>query len=346
MKKIFLVLVLLFILANVLAGIILAQDVVMEHDVELSEEQKMLWLAYGINPNQIEGVWVHSFRGTPEEAIAFLEGFAKKYGSELPEMHKLENNLGDTVNNTISNFGDRLVAELGQEWLESAKKKADELKDVTQISYIGGFKTSGGVEVQINIDYPYMSPISMEVHEGTYVTQTELISETAGDATALGEKISLDSELPVEYLKGEWIIKERELESKYDEQVPAVKIIIEDYAGSIEETEIEAERFLFKGEVIIDGESYQGFADLNNPGNMFAYPMCIISILKEEGVDPEFAILLEDLDQDLSFSAYSDLKWIYENAIGVDLYYNVNGNNYDADFHGSDGKMDYVIRAN
>ncbi len=178
MKKIFVWLVFLFMLINTITGIILAQDVIMEHSVELSEEQKNLWIAYGINPNQLEGVWVHSFDGSPEEAIIFIEELAKRNGVELPEMHKSEITLGDTINNTLSWYSDQLVEEFGEEWFNSAKKKAVELKDVMQTSYIGGFETPDGIKIQINIDTPYLSPITMEVYEGTYIIQTELKSET------------------------------------------------------------------------------------------------------------------------------------------------------------------------
>ncbi len=346
MKKIIVCLLLSLMFMNGISGIIAAQEVVMEHNVELSEEQEMLWRAYGINPNTIEGVWVHSFKGTPSEAILFLEESFKRGGIELPEMHKSEGNLSDVINNTTTVAGEQLVEVLGQDWIESAKDKAAELKDVKQISYITGFEHDG-TQIQINIDSPYLSPITLEVYDGTYITQTEVAAEKEDKLNeTLGEEVSLDSKLPIEYLLGEWTIMERELDSKYDKQVPSVTIKIEDYIGSIEESEIEAERFIFSGKIIIEGEVYEAYTEIDDNLNMYAYPIRLISVLKEAGVDPVFEIWFEDMDQNLAFSASSDFSWVYENALGVKLYYNVNGNDYDADFDGSDDDLDYIIKAN
>lgn len=341
MKKIFIYLVLSFIFISVITGLILAQEVVMEHNEKLSEDQRKLWIAYGINPNQLEGVWVHSFKGTPEEAIKFIGDIAEKNGAELPEMHKFESTLGDTINNTISVYGERLVEEFGQEWLDSAEKKAVELNDVSQISYMGGFEIEDGTKVQMNIETPYLNPLTMEVYEGTYVIQTEIKDETeaAEAGETFGEKISLDSELPVEYFKGEWTL--RVSDPDRDKHIPQTTIIINDYIGSIEETEIEAERFLFSGEIIIEDKVYEAFADIDNQENMYAYPISLISILKEEGLEPEFEIWIDDIDQDLSFGVSSDYKWVYENALGVNLNYDINGDSYMTD----DDKIDYIMRS-
>ncbi|MFW6029600.1 MAG: hypothetical protein ACOCRO_05035 [Halanaerobiales bacterium] len=106
MKNSLFSLILTLILFVGITGSVLAQEVIMELNLELSEEQETLWLAYGIDLNLIEGVWVWEFNGTLEEAVSFLKQLP---GYELDDMYVSENKIGDNLENTIIRFGDELL---------------------------------------------------------------------------------------------------------------------------------------------------------------------------------------------------------------------------------------------
>ncbi|MFW6029601.1 MAG: hypothetical protein ACOCRO_05040 [Halanaerobiales bacterium] len=211
------------------------------------------------------------------------------------------------------------------------------MKDITQTTYIGSFKKDG-LEIQININSPYLSPVTLEVHEGVYVYQLEIKDEVEAQEN-LGEKIELIDEIPVDYLKGEWTIQERELDSKYSTKVPDLSIRIDDFIGSYQEIEIEAERFLFSGEIRIEDTIYPAYTDLD-PENIFAYPISYISILKEDGSKAVFDIMVADIDKDFEIYISSDLENIFENGFYIELDSSIDYEYYETD----DDKVDYLIR--
>jgi len=73
---------------------------------------------------------------------------------------------------------------------------------------------------------------------------------------------------------------------------------------------------------------------------MFAYPIRIISILKEKGIDYKLEIWLEDIDQDLELFIESDLNEVYERAIAADIYYQ----GIDGEYLTAENKVDYLIK--
>ncbi len=341
MRKIFVCLLLSLILITGISGIVFAQqDIVFE--LGLAKEQRVLWQVYGVNPDLIERVYIAHVNTTPEEAIKIAEELTKEELNSddivVPEMKLTESTLGNNITNTISWFGDKFTEVLGGEWIELAEKKAVELKDVKQTSYTTGFKSPKGTNVQLNIDSPYLSPISLEVHEGTYVTFIE-VKDKADMEENLGEEISLSIELPIEYLRGEWTIKERELKSKYATQVPNVTIKIKEYVGSIKEAEIDAERFLFSGEIQVEDKVYKAYTELD-PVNIYADPSSFISILKEEGAEPVFAVMVIDMDSDYELFIDSDLELVYEKAFTIEIDSSVNDEYYQTD----EDEVDYLVR--
>jgi len=344
--KITIYLILCLILVTGTTGIIFAQDlppIPFNPEIKLSnlkpdlaEEQKMLWLAYSTDPDRIGKVWVAHVNATVEEIVT---------GTGLPERDPSQSTVGGTVKNTISWFGDKLKEAFGEAWIEKAEKKAEKLKDVSHSSYVTAYDYTEDVQYQINIDSPYLSPVTLEVYEGTYITVTEyLVAEAdkrkkADLEETLGEEISLNNELPIEYLQGEWIIKERELKSKYATQVPNVTITIKEYVGSIKEAEIDAERFLFSGEIQVEDKVYKAYTELD-PVNIYADPSSFISILKEEGAEPVFAVMVIDMDSDYELFIDSDLELVYEKAFTIEIDSSVNDEYYQTD----EDEVDYLVR--
>ncbi|MFW6036103.1 MAG: hypothetical protein ACOCRZ_07605 [Halothermotrichaceae bacterium] len=337
-------LVLTIILFMTLSGFLFAEDIAMvfgDHE-NLEKEQKMLWEVYGVNTESIKSIKIATINGTPVEAVNVISEMIKKQGSVLSGGELKEANLGNNIKNTITWAGDRFVEVYGEEWLNKAKKRAEEYKDIKQTIYNTDYiDPNEDIAYTFRIESPHLSPITLELYKGTFIIVTETIgkSEEKKLKEMFGEKIYLDTELPIEYLKGEWTIKERELNNKYDPQVPDVKMNIIDIVASVKETEIEAERFLFSGDIKIGDTVYQAYTG-TDPDIMYHYPMSIISILKEEGSEAVFSIILGDLENNYDLFIDADLKEVYENAFAIKIDSMINNESYETD----DDEVDYLIR--
>ncbi|MFP4016506.1 MAG: hypothetical protein ACLFUI_05695, partial [Halanaerobiales bacterium] len=278
-----------------------------------------------------------------EEAWAVVKELLKKQDAVLlDDVYTMEQTQVSDVKSLLASGREDVNQVFGEGWIGLAEQRVKELEDRSQMVYVGNFeKPETGI--QVHIYSPYLSPKSLEVYDGTYIIFTMIKKDGEQDGEEgddnLGKKISLDSELPVDYLEGVWTIHKRELDSKYDDQVPEVTISIEEYIGSISETEIEAERFLFSGEIQIGDVVYQAYSELDAV-NIFKYPIAYISIFKEEGMEPVFDIMVSDIDRDYELFIASDFNYTFDNGFYINIDSSIDGEYYESD----DDEIDYLIR--
>jgi len=230
------------------------------------------------------------------------------------------------------------ITTLGEEWIEKSKKEEIKLKDVEMTSYYGELNYPNMAK-EVEVLSPYFSPISFILEEGVFIIISEERYDKDEEENTKGEKIELSNKLAEEFLQGNWFLQQRSDQESYEDVTPQICINVDKLICSIEETEIEAERFLFSGQIEIDGIIYDSYTELD-PVNMFAYPIRIISILKEKGIDYKLEIWLEDIDQDLELFIESDLNEVYERAIAADIYYQ----GIDGEYLTAENKVDYLIK--
>lgn len=309
---------------------------------DLIEQSQIFSFAGEEEPDGIPenvSVTIYQYDGTAEEALRYVNEVLFKDDNRKPEMESSKMFLSEFL------LSIKMMAEKGfspgldEEWLKKAEEEIVKLEGIEQESYYG-YLEYPDMDKDVTIQSPFFNPVSFELLEGTYIIYTESKFAEAGEYDR-GAKVDISNKLAENFLKGSWEIQKRAELDMFENQVPEIKIEIDKLIGSFEETEIEAERYLFSGQIEVNGIKYKAFSELD-PVNVFAYPVRIISVLKEEAIGYHMEIWVEDTDQNIDLSISSDFEEAYERALAVEIYYS--NNKEGEDYHTDDDSVDYLIR--
>lgn len=334
-----------FLLIFILSSTVYCQNPVKERPdliQDLIEQSKIFSFAgeEGLDgiPENVS-VTIYQYDGTAEEALRFVNEVLFKDDNRKPEVEYSKMSLSEIL------LSIKMMAEQGfspgldEEWLKKAEEEIVKLEDIEQESYYG-YLEYPDIDKDVTIQSPFFNPVSFKLLEGTYIVYTESKFAEAGEYDK-GAKVDISNRLAEDFLKGSWKIQKRAELDIFENQVPEIKIEIDELIGSFKEAEIEAERYLFSGKIEVNGTEYRAFSELD-PVNVFVYPVRIISVLKEEGLGYHLEIWLEDTDQNIDLSISSDFEEAYERALAVGIYYS--NNTQGEDYHTDDDSVDYLIR--
>lgn len=340
MKKIvftFLVMLVIFLISS---ASILCQSSVKERPDMLSELNELAQVfSYEEDTHNNISTTIYQFSGTAEEALVFVKEELFKDDNQDLEMEFDKMDLSEILISMKAMAEQGFSPILDEEWIIRADNEISRFKDLEQVVYSGGIEYPD-IEKDVTIQSPFFNPVSFKVIEGTYIIYSE--SKFNNDSGNIrGEKVDLSNKLADNFLEGSWTIKERGEVNRFENQVPELKIRIGELVGSFEESEIDAERYLFSGDIEINGVSYKAYTKLD-PVNVFAYPIRIISIIKEEGMDYQLEIWIEDIEKDINLNILSDFEEAYEKAFAVEVYYSNygQGEEYETDYNA----VDYLVK--
>lgn len=339
MKIKLLIFMVLLVCALMISSSALAQELITERP-DLKQEVIELSKAFDFEEEELNNLDfnVYQFQGTVEEALTYVEKTLLKDDEKKPEMEYSQNNLSEMLAGirSMSEFG--VISPLDKEWTAASKIEEEKLKDIKQTVYYGSIEYPN-LEKEISVESPFFNPLTFRLEEGTFIILSEDRLNGENHEQILGERTELENKLAEKFFQGNWTIQKRHVEDDYDYQVPQVKIKVDKLEGSIPEIEIEAVRYLFSGEIEIEGTVYEAVSELD-PVNIYAYPIRIISICKEEDSDYQLEIWVEDIDKDLQLFIQSDMEEVYEKAVGVEIEYYGSDNHYDTE----EEAVDYLIR--
>lgn len=341
MKRSLLILTFLLMAVLVIAAPLLSQNKVEERD-DLSQElieQAQVFSKLETTSKDIE-LTVLQFQGTPEEALKYaLETFFKD-DSKKPEMEFNKDSLAMNLRYFRGFAESGMISGLDQEWITEAEAKEKELEDEEQISGFAELEYPN-LKKELSIVNPFFSPLSFRLEAGTYIIYSEDELSQNNDSQIRGESIELSDKKVLDFLIGDWKLQQRVNNEESYSQIPEVRISIKEMIGSILESEIALERYLFSGEIKINAEQYQAYKILD-PVSIYEYPIRYISLIDEGNGDYRLEILVSRLD-DYYFEIYSDLENINANSIEINLIYEGVESSED-NYQTEANAVDYLIR--
>lgn len=284
-------------------------------------------------------VTVLKFQGTVEEAIKYAEETLFKEDSKKPEMELREDSLVSGLR-FFRGFAEQgLIPALDEDWIKTAKEKENELGDVKQVSSFGELEYPN-YKKEVTIVNPFFSPLTFKLEEGTYIIYSEYKFSQEEESQVIGEQVELSDEKVFDFLIGDWEVQTR-VDDQSDSQIPEVKVSINEFIGSVWEAELEMERYLFSGQIKINGEQYAAY-EILDPVYMYEYPIRLISLVDEGDQDYRLEILVSRVD-DYYFEIYSDLNEVNDNSIEINLSYE-GTESFEENYQTESDAVDYLIR--
>jgi hypothetical protein len=337
----------LFILSILLISILVSSTALfsqkqVEERPDLAQEIIEQAQVFSFEESEIKNtaVTVLHFQGTVEEAVKYAEENFFKEDSKKPKLELTEDNLVSGIRFFKAFAEQGMVPGLDEDWIKSAEEKENQLKDIKIISSFGSLEYPNYTK-EITIVNPFFSPLSFKLEEGTYIIYSENRFSEEEDSQIISENAEMSEEKLFDFLIGDWKVQTRRDQEVSDSEMPEVKIKINELIGSVWEAEIETERYLFSGQIEINGEQYEAY-EILDPVYMYEYPIRLISLVDEGNEEYKLEILVSRID-DYYFEIYSDFSEVNDNSIEIDLSYE-GIEDFEDNYQTESNALDYLIR--